>query len=155
MFNIFKHNKQDEFENEIKAILANDSDRKLIAFHKISDKDRVAVILLQCLPLIKVELHHSNKRYSVSIITTTVSDGVLNIGDIHMQYNCAGLGTIAMACLLKFAKEQKYSKVTGWISSVDSDHFDRLEHFYKKFGFDVVFNKGSSEGNIELNLKEQ
>lgn len=155
MFNIFKHSKQNDLENKVKNIADNDNDRKLMGFYEISNRDRVAVVLLQCLPLIKVELYHANKRYGISKITTTVVDNVLNIGDIQMQYNCGGLGTIAMDCLLNFAKEQGYFKVTGWISSVDADHFDRLEHFYKKFGFDVVFNKGSSEGNIELNLKEQ
>lgn len=35
----------------------------------------------------------------------------------------------------------------------DNDHFDRLRHFYEKFGFEVSI-KGT-KGSIRLNLQEQ
>ncbi|MGH0950891.1 hypothetical protein [Bacillus mycoides] len=41
------------------------------------------------------------------------------------------------------------SRISGMLSPVDSNHFDKLEHFYKKFGFEVEFNTDRTEGSIK------
>ncbi|QDD87447.1 hypothetical protein [Bacillus cereus] len=77
----------------------------------------------------------------------------LYINDIRMIHNEIGNGSIAMEYLIKTAKKMNVSHIRGWLSPEDMDHFDRLEHYYTKFGFKVVFNKERTSGNIELTLK--
>ena len=57
-----------------------------------------------------------------------------------------------MKVFLDFAKEHRYHKITRWLSPIDRDHFDRLEHFYKKFGFNVEFKNNRTEGIIFLKI---
>lgn len=49
-------------------------------------------------------------------------------------------------------KEKTMQYIRGWLSNYDSGHFDRIEHFYKKFNFDVKFNENRTTGNIYLKL---
>ena len=41
--------------------------------------------------------------------------------------------------LIKECKRRGHEGIEGKLSSVDSDHFDKLKHFYEKLGFTVVF----------------
>ena len=118
----------------------------------LKDKQGIelGVIVLTYQSLVQVELYY--RKGGGSVIVGTIKTDQLCIGDIRMQKNNVGCGSIAMKALLEFAKENSCSKVTGWLSPVDSGHFDRLEHFYKKFGFEVIFNENKTEGQICLNL---
>lgn len=49
---------------------------------------------------------------------------------------------------INYAKEIGAPKITGSLSPVDDDHADRRNHFYEKFGFNIINSK------IELNLTE-
>ncbi|PGT67199.1 hypothetical protein COD86_26860 [Bacillus cereus] len=71
------------------------------------------------------------------------------IDDIIIPKEEIGNGSIAMKYLIKVAKQMEVSQISGILSPVDSDHFDKLEHFYKKFGFEVKFNTGRTEGSIK------
>lgn len=57
-----------------------------------------------------------------------------------------------MQVFLDYAKVHEYFKITGWLSPVDGDLFDPLEHFYKKFGFVVEFQSNRTEGIISLEM---
>lgn len=76
----------------------------------------------------------------------------IHIEDILMEDNDIGNGTIAMNYLIKTAKRMEIDYISGNLSSVDKDHFDRSEHYYKKFGFDVEFDASRTSGSIKLNL---
>ena len=73
----------------------------------------------------------------------------IKIHDVQMIDNNIGNGSIAMEYFLKTAKKIEAKCIRGGLSSVDSDHFDRSEHYYKKFDFKVKFNVDRSSGNIE------
>lgn len=73
------------------------------------------------------------------------------LGDINEKS-----GSIMMKYLFRLCDEisnilnKEIVEITGTISSVDHDHFDRIEHFYRKFGFDVQFNEDGMGGKIKL-----
>ena len=52
--------------------------------------------------------------------------------DVLMQDNGIGNGTIAMNALINYAKKIGAKYISGTLSSVDDDHADRRNHFYKK-----------------------
>jgi len=129
-----------------------DKDRKSKGIFINKDGEPVGVIILVSEVLIKIEIY-TYKRNVVTIMATADNDNkTIHIGDIITNKICAGNGTIAMNHLIEYTKENNYLFITGVLSDVDKDHFDRLEHFYNKFGFDVTFNKNRTEGEIYLNL---
>ena len=84
----------------------------------------------------------------------------IHINDILGDVNEKS-GSILMKYLFSFCDEisnilnKEIVEITGTISSVDRDHFDRIEHFYQKFGFDVKFNEDGTGGKIKLERKSQ
>lgn len=76
----------------------------------------------------------------------------LYIDDVQNEDDNIGNGSILMKYFIKSAKQNQVKYINGWLSPVDIDHFDRLEHYYKKFGFDVNFNEDRTSGSIELEL---
>lgn len=78
----------------------------------------------------------------------------IKIVDILMEDNDIGNGSIAMKYLVKMVERLKINcgmrieYISGMLSWVDKEHFDRSEHYYKKFGFDVEFNGDRSSGKI-------
>ncbi len=73
----------------------------------------------------------------------------IEIIDVLMVDNNIGNGTIAMKALIKYATKNNIKWIEGHLSSVDNDHADRRNHYYKKFGFEI---KGSS---IRLEITPQ
>lgn len=87
------------------------------------------------------------------------SDNTILIGDIQHENENAdynkGYGTMMMDKLLTYAKENHFDCIYGNLSMVDSDHKERLHHFYQKFGFDVTEYpelQGTYYGKIEIHL---
>ena len=54
----------------------------------------------------------------------------------HMENR--GVGSMLVQEAAKECKLRGHRGIEGDISSVDSDHFDKLKHFYEKMGFSVV-----------------
>ena len=50
-----------------------------------------------------------------------------------------GTGSMLVGEAIEECKRRGHMGIEGKISSVDSDHFDKLKHFYEKLGFSVVF----------------
>jgi len=78
----------------------------------------------------------------------------IKIGDIKISgqnINC-GYGSIMMKELLKIADRQKVRQITGWISGVDWNHIERLQHFYEKHGFKVILDLEKKSGDIVLEM---
>lgn len=56
------------------------------------------------------------------------------------EHTDKGYGSILMEYLLNYLESrQDVKKINGVLVSDDKDHFDRIEHFYEKFGFNVEF----------------
>ncbi|MEK4439075.1 hypothetical protein [Paenibacillus sp. FSL K6-2862] len=74
----------------------------------------------------------------------------LRIADIKIEGDRVnrGYGSILMEGLMKLVQEMQIRVITGWISSVDWDHIDRSEHFYKKHGFDCKLDHENKHGTI-------
>lgn len=82
-------------------------------------------------------------------------DPYIHIDDILVEDNNAGNGSILMPYFIKYCKQYTDAKyISGSLSSVDIDHFDRSEHFYRKHGFNVEMNKDKSSGRIRLQIEE-
>lgn len=150
MIGYFKNRKKQKLLKKINTIIKSDPYREYRGLQKDKKENYVGVVIYNYLPVIKVELYHTNGKRSV--LTSVLKDGVLNIGDIRTDKINVGCGSLAMQAFLDFAKEHGYTQITGWLSPVDVDHFDRLEHFYKKFGFNVEFQSDRTEGIISLEM---
>lgn len=56
------------------------------------------------------------------------------------EYTDQGYGSMLMEYLLDYLESrQDIKKINGVVVDDDKDHFDRIEHFYEKFGFNVEF----------------
>ena len=78
-------------------------------------------------------------------------EGILLIGDItpfkKKSYYCKGYGSLMMDELLKYAYENKITKIIGNLSLVDINNKDRLKAFYEKNGFKVIEYDSPNEQN--------
>ena len=82
--------------------------------------------------------------------------GIIDLNIARFEAN-QGYGTMLMSELLRYAKMHKVTRISGWLSFIDlDDHPERLQHFYRKFGFtitDIVSADGNvHEKRIELHL---
>jgi GNAT superfamily N-acetyltransferase len=71
------------------------------------------------------------------------------IGDIEVfgANEGRGYGSILLNSLIKFATDNSINTITGWISYADKNHFDKLDYFYKKHGFNVIWGSDSKIAN--------
>lgn len=102
-----------------------------------------------------------------------VSDGTITIKENHSKliamlyerdieildiitHPCnRGYGSLMICALIKYARQNGSKRIKGWLAEVDMGHFNRLEHFYHKFGFTIKPNpneKSIQRFFIELNL---
>lgn len=78
----------------------------------------------------------------------------IHIDDVMVEDNDIGNGSILMKYFIEYCKTTKAEYISGSLSSVDADHFDRSEYYYKKHGFTVVFSEGRKTGSIRYELQE-
>ena len=57
-------------------------------------------------------------------------------------------GSLLLTTLLTMGKRKNFTRVIGRLTEKDADHFDVLEHFFKKHGFKVTF-KSQTAGTIQ------
>lgn len=77
------------------------------------------------------------------------------INDIFGEDENCGNGTLLLNCIVKEAKRIGIYKIRGELAPSDVEKFDKLEHFYKKNGFRVTFNKEKTRGGIIRILEEK
>ncbi|TPG66443.1 hypothetical protein [Hymenobacter nivis] len=63
-----------------------------------------------------------------------------------------GHGELAVNYLLILAKKEAVETIHGAISSVDLGHFDRLQAFYKKMGFEIMAGANGAPVGVEKKL---
>lgn len=68
--------------------------------------------------------------------------------DIKKDVVNKGYASILLSNLIQVVKDKNAQSITGWISKVDEEHIERLEHFYKKHNFKVTLDKESSSIKI-------
>lgn len=159
---IIEKNGQNEIEavkksSEIpKRIFSLFKDAEIIGIEKNKLEEEVYVFKTQYNSLLNIYL--CSQSYQAinglpRIMTSIDYKKSIRILDIQTVDIDIGNGSILMEYLIKTVKKAEISNITGGLSSVDSDHFDRSEHYYKNFGFDVKFNGSRTSGAIELNLQ--
>lgn len=78
---------------------------------------------------------------------------IITISDIECQKNNKGYASVMMNELVKYARQNEFKHINGWLSKVDYDHKERLYHFYQKFGFEIIQNdEGMKFADIKLEL---
>lgn len=93
-------------------------------------------------------------RIMCSISKDASTNGLhIKINDIQMVENNIGNGKIALNYLIKKAKKMKVKTISGTLSSVDADHFDRSQRYYENAGFQVLFDETRTSGSIKLVLE--
>ncbi|WP_313069876.1 hypothetical protein [Lacrimispora sp.] len=85
-------------------------------------------------------------------VCTLKTEKFIKISDINMIDNEIGNGSICMEYFLKEARNTSVNHIDGYLSLGDIDHFDRLEHFYLKYGFLVKFSPNRSSGDLKLSF---
>ena len=83
----------------------------------------------------------------------------LNDLQVSAPFENRGMGSMLVREALQVCKRLGHEGMDGDLSIVDSDHFDKLKHFYEKLGFSVVFYRPgdpdyriSRAGKIEIKL---
>ena len=86
------------------------------------------------------------KRTSYIMRCVIQNEKTILIGDISSslgrtgKYENKGYGSKLMQRLIDYATENDYKEIYGNLAEVDMGHWDRLEHYYKKFGFEIIEN---------------
>lgn len=76
----------------------------------------------------------------------------IKIADILSNCENRGYGSQILKSILQIARHLSVGTVEGDLSSVDKDHFDKLEYFYNKQGFTVTFNHDRTVGGIKFTV---
>ena len=81
------------------------------------------------------------------IASVLTGNGDLNLSpfavlaDIRVDWRMEnrGLGSMLLSRVIAVCRARRHEGIEGKLSRADSDHFDKLKHFYEKFGFTVTF----------------
>ena len=62
------------------------------------------------------------------------------LADIHVDRRMEnrGLGSMLLTAVIEGCRARGHEGIEGRLSQTDSGHFDKLKHFYEKFGFIVT-----------------
>lgn len=96
-----------------------------------------------------LSLHTLKKGLGSKVMSVyDIEKNTVFIGDISSEIEDKGYGSILILNIIKIAKLLKADTITGDLAETDSDHFDKLEHFYKKHGFIVKIDASGKKGTI-------
>ena len=84
-------------------------------------------------------------------LVVDMEESEILLGDFESKIEDKGYGSILLRNLIKLAKDLEIKSIRGNLSPADSDHFDKLEYLYSKYGFKVKILGNS--GTILLELK--
>lgn len=147
---------QEKFINSIKNAFSHPN-TSIIGFGTTKRNEEVFIVKSENKDKIYMKLYDVNHDfYTCSKIITTIYYSeeckYIGIDDIQVINIDSGEGSILMKYLIDYCKATDFAYITGFISPVDSDHFDRLQHFYEKFGFTFKLNENKKQGHIHLSL---
>ncbi len=156
--------KVDNQENVLHALYALfDKGYQLIGIDQSAKGKALAVVCYRRTPgapasdmFYLYPLPFANADDHVGALSLTFSaSGSAYIEDIIAGPPGCGHGSILMKHVLSFLRTIGCKYVAGYLSYVDRDHWDKLIHFYEKFGFtitDYVASNGELEKSIQLCL---
>lgn len=81
-------------------------------------------------------------------ILATVRESYIWIDDIFAEDEDCGNGTLLLEYLFEKAKNMGIRELRGELAATDAHKFDKLEHFYKKNGFEVWLTEDRKHGGI-------
>ena len=136
-------------------------DAKIIAVDKNKRDEEVLVVDTTYGTMLTVMLFgfsYQGITHLPRIEATIKKDVFFNYNHVHIEDitnidDNIGNGSILMRNFIKIVEKLQVDYISGGLSSVDQGHFDRSEHFYKKFGFEVEFNEERTSGCIKKNMK--
>lgn len=120
----------------------------VVCKQRTSNSPPTEFFYLYPLPFVNADDH-------VGAMCLRISSGSAYIEEIVAGPPGLGHGSILMKHILSFLRTIGCEYVTGYMSYVDRDHWDLLQHFYEKFGFtitDYVAENGEPEKFIQLRL---
>lgn len=133
---------EDKDEDTLMNVLHKE-DEKIIVYRTILDKDEEYGLFFIKLKVINIKGLVLNR---IRLSANYTSEQEIELGDIEVfgENSGRGYGSILLSSLTVFAKENSIKKISGWLSYADSDHFDKLDSFYRKHNFKVYWHKNNS-----------
>jgi len=136
-----------EFERNRSAIIEISADEQwFIALNgktieELSEGGLIVLILFQ--------KQSSSQVATIKVIYDSDKKELI-ICDFLSNIENKGFGSILLRNVIELGKQFDCKTITGKLSSVDYDHFDKLKHLYKKFKFEV--NTSGDSGTIVRKL---
>lgn len=93
----------------------------------------------------------SHPRINASYVKRPDVEEYIEINDIITAEN-HGNASLLMPHFIAYCKTTSAHYISGELSSIDTDHFDRSAHFYTKHGFKVSLNEAKTSGSIRYEL---
>jgi len=137
-----------DYEGRQGTILEVDPERQwfvALADHKVKDLREFGA------PMVVLFQRRNSTSIARARLVIDPKKSELFIGDYESDIENKGYGSILLRNVIELARTINISRITGNLSAVDSDHFDKLEHLYSKYGFKV--NILGKTGTILLELK--
>ena len=103
--------------------------------------------------LLTVNVVRKGTTMSRMLCVVNKESNSITICDITCRRNNHGYGSLMIKELIEYSRQNNISYLNGWLSNIDYGHKERLYHFYRKFGFEIVENKNDvSFADIKLLL---
>ncbi len=137
-----------DYEGRQGTILEVDPERQwfvALADHKFDDFRKFGA------PMVILFQRRSSTSIARARLVIDPKKSELFIGDFESDIENKGYGSILLRNVIELARTINVSRITGNLSAVDSDHFDKLKYLYSKHGFKV--NISEKTGTILLELK--
>ena len=112
---------------------------------------------------LEIKLHSLSRTiFNIARVESTIYKDCyvshINIDDVISSYKGRGNGSIVLKHFINTVGELnsncrlgiKY--ISGWLSPIDKENFNKLEYFYAKSGFEVNFTDDRESGSIRMEL---
>lgn len=126
--------------NTVKEWVSSHKDAQFLGCYK-NKLGSYAVALYSYGVIYLLNSYYSSVMYAPKLLMHNLSNSCIYIDDIITKETSTGNGTALMFALFRYAKENNFSEIKGFLSDIDSDHKDRLLKYYNKFGFTIENNK--------------
>lgn len=148
--------------NRFREIIKNDRNKTYeLAITKKNELVVISYSKKEIFDTIELFGESGNNKDCDSEIEFTKRGKEIHITGFMSKIKGKGYGRVLMDFVIKNGLEQKYTSITGELSSSYSNNFNLLIPFYQSFGFNCILYKdvektsiGEIVGKIELNLKK-
>ena len=132
---------EEEPGNSILNVLQKNGEQIIVYRHVLYPEDKYGIFYIALKIIHKRGIVLNRIRLSANYI----NEETMEICDIEVfgENEGRGYGSILLQSLINFSIENSVNTIIGWISQTDKNHFDKLDYFYKKHGFNVVWSNSS------------